>query len=91
MELDNEDRVLLDTKFFAIRATRPQAVTMQGDTTLHERIKSAQDYDTEVTKALESVLKNGPRSVSKGLEDWNLEDGIILYRGHVYVPKNDKL
>jgi transposase InsO family protein len=91
MELDNEDRVLLDTKFFAIRATRPQAVTMQGDTTLQERIKSVQDYDTEVTKALESVLKNGPRSISKGLEDWNLEDGIILYRGHVYVPNDAKL
>jgi len=41
--------------------------------------------------ALESILKNGPRSLTKGLEDWNLEDGIILYRGQVYVPKNESL
>ena len=66
---DNEDRVLLDTKFFTVRATRPAVVSIQGDTTLRVRIKSAQTYDTEVSKALESILKNGPRSVSKGLED----------------------
>ena len=44
----------------------------------------------EVTKALKSILKNGPRSIAnlKGLEDWNLEDGIILCREQVYTPKN---
>ena len=34
MELDNEQQVLLDTKFFALRATRPATITIQGDTTL---------------------------------------------------------
>ena len=71
MELDNEQKILLDTKFFTVRATRPTAITIQGDTSLRDRIRSAQDYDTEVSKALESILKNGPRSISKGLEDWN--------------------
>ena len=42
----------------------------------------------EVSKALESILKNGPHSVSKGLEDWNLEDGLILYHGQIYIPKD---
>ena len=88
---DNEDRVLLDTKFFAVQATRPTIISVHGDTTLRDRIKSAQDYDVEVSKALESILKNGPRSVSKGLEDWNLEDGIILYRGQTYIPKDTDL
>ena len=41
--------------------------------------------------ALESILKNGPRSISKGLEEWNLENGIILHRGQVYVPKDESL
>jgi Integrase zinc binding domain len=45
----------------------------------------------EVSQALESVLKNGPRSLTKGLEDWNYEDGIILFRGHVCVPKDPAL
>ena len=91
MEHDNEERVLLKTKYFTIRAARPATITVQGDTSLRDKIRAAQDYDTEVSKALESIIKNGPRSVTKGLEDWNLEDGIILFKGHVYVPKNPDL
>jgi len=53
--------------------------------------KNAQNYDTEVRPSLEAILKNGPRSLTKGLEDWNLEDGLILHRGHIYVPKDDIL
>ena len=88
MEPEDDERVLLDNKFFAIRATRPVAVTVLGDTSMRDRIKQAQVFDTEVSQALESILKNGPRSITKGLEDWNLEDGIILYRGYTYVPKD---
>ena len=91
MELDNEQWILLDTKFFTVRATRPTAVTIQGDPTLCECIRAAQDYDTEVSKALESILKNGPRTVSRGLEDWNLKDGIILHKGQIYIPKDTNL
>jgi len=77
-------------KFFSIRATRPTAVEPLNST-IRQRIKSAQSYDTEVSQALETILKAGPRTLTKGLEDWNLEDGIILHRGHVYVPKDDTL
>ena len=86
-----EERVLLDTKFFAIRAARPTAVTVLGDTSLRQQIKSSQEYDKEVSQALEVILKNGPCSLTKGLEEWNLEDGIILYHGQIYVPRNDNL
>ena len=88
---DNEERTLLNTKYFTIRATRPIAITAQGDTSLRTRIKNAQNYDTEVSSAIETILKNGPRSITKGLNEWNLENGIILFRGHVYVPKDDNL
>src|SRR5579859_7215457 len=87
---DNE-RILLDTKFFAVNATRPTTITVLGNTTLRQRIKSTQEYDKEVSIALESILRNGPCSITKGLEDWNLEDGIILYRGQVYIPKDENL
>ena len=64
---------------------------MLGDTSLCQQIKSSQEYDKEVSQALEVILKNGPCSLTKGLEEWNLEDGIILYRGQIYVPRNDRL
>jgi transposase InsO family protein len=87
---NSENCVLLDDKFFAVRAAHP--VTMDPQTNpLRKRIKGAQTYDTEVSQALESVLRNGPRSVTRGLDDWNLEDGLILHRGHIYVPKDDDL
>jgi hypothetical protein len=91
MALDNDDHVLLDSKFFTIRATQTTAVNISGDNTIRQRIVATQEYDKEVTQALESILKNGPRSITKGLEDWNLEDGLILYRGQVYVPQNETL
>ena len=91
MAYDNEERVLLDTKFFSAHAVRATAITSQGDVSLRERLKKAQTYDTEVSQALASIVKNGPQSVTKGLEDWNLEGGIILFRGDIYVPKDISL
>jgi hypothetical protein len=62
-----------------------------GDSSLHQQIKSTQEYDKDVSMAIETILKNGPRSLAKGLEEWNLEDGIILHKGQVYIPKNEEL
>ena len=84
---DDETRTLLDSKFFAIHATQ----TEPHDTLLRQRIKNAQSYDPEVSQALETILKNGDPSLTKGLQDWNLQDGIILHRGHIYVPKDADL
>jgi len=59
---DDETRTLLDSKFFAIRATQP---TEPHDTLLRQRIKNAQSYDPEVSQALETILKNGDPSLTK--------------------------
>jgi hypothetical protein len=83
MQHDNEEWTLLDAKFFSARATCATAITSQGDPSLCDRLQQAQEFDTEVSQALEPILKNGLRSVTKGLEDWNLENGIILHRGHI--------
>ena len=85
-----EAQILLNSKFFSVHATWPTALDTQ-DTSLWQRIKNAQTYDTEVSLALEAILKNGPQSLTKGLEDWNLEDGIILHWGHIYILKDDNL
>ena len=88
---DNEEWVLLDTKYFSAHAVHPTAVTSQGDKSLRERLKQAQTYDMEVSQALESILKNGPQSLTKGLEDLNYKDGFILFCSHIYVPKDPSL
>ena len=87
---ENKNRILLNEKFFSVRATQP--VTFDPRThPLRKRIKNTQTYNTEVSRAVETILCTGPRSITKGLEEWNLEDGLILYRGHIYVPKDNDL
>ncbi len=82
---ESKEKTLLNTKYFTIRALQDTSVSWKA------HLKNAQDYDTEVSQALEAILKNGPRSLTKGLEDWNLEDGLILHCRHIYVPKDDIL
>jgi hypothetical protein len=60
MALDNDDCVLLDNRFFTIHTTQTTAVNISGDNTIRQRIVATQEYDKEVTQALESILKNGP-------------------------------
>ena len=62
-----------------------------GQPDLLERIKSSPKRDAEVHNALEVILNNGPRSLVKNLQEWNYEDGLILFRGKVYVPPDDEL
>jgi hypothetical protein len=55
----SKERVLLMDKIFTIHMARP--ITMNPhDNPLQKRIKGAQNYDAEVSQALESILKNGP-------------------------------
>jgi hypothetical protein len=90
VEHDNGDCVLLDTKILAIKAVRPGNTTaVPAD--IKTKIKSSQDHDPEVSTALAIILKNGPKSITKGLEDWNLEEGLILRKGKIYVPQSLEL
>jgi hypothetical protein len=40
---------------------------------------------------LKDILLNGPCDATKGLQEWNLKDRLILYKGLVYVPNNKNL
>lgn len=48
-------------------------------------------YDEELVEAIERLKGGAPRALRKGLEEWNTEDGLILYCGKVYVPKDNDL
>lgn len=36
-------------------------------------------------------IRNSPREFGKSLEEWNFEQGLLLHRGKVYVPKDQSL
>lgn len=49
------------------------------------------EKDTEVAKALEKVQELRPKLLTKGLEEWNVEQGLILFRGKVYISSDPEL
>ncbi len=91
VEEDNSNQVLLDPRFFRVRATQPGEVTTIGDAELRRHIQECPEKDVEVRGALDLILKNGLCLLVKNLQEWNYKDGIVLFRGKVYVPNNLEL
>jgi hypothetical protein len=65
---ESKDHVLLTDKIFAICTAQPITINSHNNP-LQKQIKGAQTYNAEVSQALESILKNGPQSIIKGLKD----------------------
>jgi len=40
---------------------------------------------------LKELITSGPRQVTKGLQDWNYENGLFLHKGLIYVPDNENV
>ena len=83
---DNKDQILLKPEFFAIAALDNSHDSPINDDQILREVKEALLQD-EVTENYQSLLKSGPREFSKSLEEWNFENGLLLYRGKVYIPK----
>jgi len=54
-----------------------------------KRIKEARDKDEEVIKVVEEMKKAGVKTLRN--EEWQIEEGLVLKEGKVYIPKNKKL
>ena len=58
---------------------------------LKAAIQEAIQTDKLSGPKLRDILASGPRQVTKGLQEWNYKDGLILYKGLIYVPNNEEL
>jgi len=54
-----------------------------------KKIKKAKDKDKEVIKAVEEMKKVEVKVLRN--EEWQIEEGLVLKEGRVYVPKDEKL
>jgi len=88
---DNTDRILLTLDKFRIQALQTTAIPMGINTELKQAIREAIETDRLTEQKLKDILLNGPCDATKGLQEWNLEDRLILYKGLVYVPNNENL
>jgi len=54
-----------------------------------KRIKEARDKDEEVIKTVEEMKKAGVKILRD--EEWQIEEGLVLKEGKLYVLKDEKL
>ena len=88
---DNLARVVLKPELFRLAAARKGHASVVSDRAILRRIRKCSDKDKEVADALEKVQTLGPPRLQRDFEDWNAEQGLLLFRGKVYVPKDTEL
>ena len=81
VEKDNEDRMLIRLEW--VRGV--EMVIEEGD--LRKRIKKVQEGDKRVVKVVEELKKVGVKTLRD--EEWEIEDGVILKEGRIYVPEGE--
>jgi len=84
IDLDNINQVLLKPEFFATNALEATHETPINDEIILKKVKAALLSD-KVTKDYKTLLKSSPREFGKFLQDWNYENGLLLYREKVYI------
>jgi hypothetical protein len=86
--IDNTETVILKPEVFKIKTMKRGHGSIVNDHPILKKIRQSNKLDTSVAQALETIHKQAPRKMKRGLEEWNTEDGLILFRGKVYVPND---
>ena len=87
IERDNENQVMLKKEWLEVRAM--EQLVEGPEEEIVKKIKEVRDKDEEVIKVVEEMKKAGVKTLRD--EKWQIEEGLVLKEGKVYVPKNEKL
>ena len=88
---NNTNCILLTPDKFHIQALHTIAIPMGINTELKQAIREAIETDRLTGQKLKDIILNGPHDAAKGLQEWNLEDRLILYKGLVCIPNSENL
>ena len=81
VERDNENQKLVKPEWIR------KAETIIEEENLKERIRKAQEGDEKVVKTVEELKKAGIKMLRD--KKWEVEDGIVMKEGRIYVPEGD--
>ena len=84
---DNENQVMLKKEWLEVRAM--ERLVEGSEEEIVKRIKEARDKDEEVIKVVEEMKKARVKTLRN--EEWQIEEGLVLKEGRVYVLKDEKL
>jgi hypothetical protein len=90
---DNNDQIVLSPKHFhRLAATAFDLGSAEVFApSLEKHIKNCLDCKSSVAEALSSLKAKGPRQLLNGLFEWEEQDGLIYYKGKLYIPNNKEL
>jgi len=83
---DNQSVVVLKPQHFAAVA----ATHFKPDA-LEKRIRVASEREAEVVQGLENLRKHGPRKLTDGSLEWEEDDGLVYYKGRLFIPNSGDL
>jgi len=78
---------MLKKEWLEVRAMERSVEGLEEE--IVKRIKEARDKDEEVIKVVEEMKKAGVKTLRN--EEWQIEEGLVLKEGRVYVLKDEKL
>ena len=86
---DNNDVVVLKPEHFQTIAALAFAEVKEP--ALEKKIRDCTDRKTEVAEALKVLQKKGPTRLVNGTLEWEEADGLLYYKGKLYIPNNTEL
>ena len=87
VEKDNENQVMVKEEWLEVRAI--EQLIEGPEEEIIKRIKEVRNKDEEVIKVVEKMKKVEVKMIRE--EEWQIEEGLVLKEGRVYVPKDEKL
>jgi len=87
VERDNENQVMLKEEWLEVRAMEQLVEGLEEE--IVKMIKKARNKDEEVIKAVEKMKKARVKMLRN--EEWQIEEGLVLKEGRVYILKDENL
>ena len=87
VEKDNENQVMLKEEWLEVRAM--EQLIEEPEEEIVKKIKEARDKNEKVIKVVEEIKKAGVKTLRN--EEWQIEEGLVLKKERIYVPKDEKL
>jgi len=83
---DNRDITLLTPNFFVVRAVEGVELVGQDQELLRliRRESKGEDLEDAVNRAVKALRSTSAKSICSS--EWSEEDGILYFRGKIYVP-----
>jgi len=87
VERDNKNQVMLKKEWLEVRAMEQLVEELEQE--IVKKIKETRDKNEEVIKVVEEMKKTGVKMLRN--KEWQIEEGLVLKEGRVYVLKDEKL